>query len=131
MTFLGIHLLNLSRKPEPPPLKIGNGHAQRDSVLDAGLTNPRGSASRRSIDVPWSPSIPLYSAGHGRRSSLYHAQNAALHSAFGEDGVIGLSDLREEEEEEDDERSRLNPSHRRDRTSPLSPDVGLSNESAT
>jgi hypothetical protein len=129
VTFLGVHLLNLSRKPESLPLE--NGHARRSSALDVGLTNSRGSVGRRSFDVPWSPSIPLYSAGHGRRSSLYRAQNAALHSAFEEDGGVGLSDLREEEEEEDDERSRLNSSLRRDRASPLSSDARLPNGSAT
>jgi len=129
VTFLGTHLLNLSRKPEAPPLE--NGHVRRDSALDAGLMDSRGSASRRSVDVPWSPSIPLYAGGHGRRNSLYRAQNVALHSAFGEDGGgVGLSNLHEDEEEEDDERSRLNPSDRRDRTSPLSSDVRLPNGSA-
>lgn len=121
VTFMGVHLLNLSRKPEVAPTENGNGygHARRGSALDSGLTNPRLSVGR-SIEVPWSPSLPLYSGGHGRRSSLYRAQNVALHSAFEEDdGAVGLGDLHEEEDEDDDERSRLNPADRRDRTSPL------------
>lgn len=128
VTFLGVHLLNISRSPEPLPIENGHGHSRRNSTLDSGLMNPR--ISGRSVDVPWSPALPLYSAGHGRRSSLYHAQNATLHSAFEEDGAVGLDDLREEEEEDDDERSRLNPADRRDRTSPLSSHDRIPNGSA-
>lgn len=119
VTFLGVHLLNISRAPDPPPSANGHGHSRSHSALDAGLMNPRLSVSGHSVDGPWSPSLPLYSAGHGQRSSLYRAQNGALHSAFGDDSAVGLELLREEDEEEDDERSRLNSADRRDRTSPL------------
>lgn len=121
VTFLGVHLLNLSRAPDPPGPASGHGHSRSHSALDVGLMNPRISVGGRSVDGPWSPSLPLYSAGHGRRSSLYRQQDDALHTSFGDDSAVGLELLREEDEdEEDDERSRLNSSDRRDRSSPMS-----------
>jgi hypothetical protein len=120
--FLGVHLLNLSRKPEPPPL--GNtGHLP----LENGLMNPRMSMSGRlSIDSTWSQegyhrnrsdsgsgfglANTRFAAGHGRQNSLQRAQTAALINSFEE--PMGLSELREEEGEDDDdqhadERTRL------------------------
>jgi hypothetical protein len=109
--------------------------------------NPRVSLAGRSISMEggdnWVGSAGIgvhgqpLSASHGRRSSLYRAQNAALQSAFGDDegdlrgngGPIGLELLREDEDENEnedededefgsDERTKLNPD-RRDRNSPL------------
>jgi len=40
---------------------------------------------------------------HGRRSSIYRAQNSTLFNAF-EEGDVPLDDLPEEEEESDDDR---------------------------
>ncbi|KAF8329425.1 magnesium transporter NIPA-domain-containing protein [Cantharellus anzutake] len=96
VTFLGVHLLNLSRKPDPPPLGE-SGH----TLLEGGLMNPRVSVTARlSVDSNWSAhGGPPWSAGHGRRSSLYRSQDAQLHSAFDDEGV-GLELLKEEDEEE-------------------------------
>ena len=50
ITFLGVHLLNLSRAPEHAD-GVANGHARRDSTLENGLLNPRLSISgRMSLD---------------------------------------------------------------------------------
>lgn len=141
VTFLGVQLLNMSRGPEPAPLDVASyqGHGRRHSLLDAGLMNPRVSIAGRSVSVDngdaWgvSPSgNGPYSATHGRRSSLYRAQNAALQSAFGDEegdlrtpgDSVGLQLLREEDEDEDEEfesheRTKLNSADRRDRASPL------------
>ncbi|EJD05516.1 DUF803-domain-containing protein [Fomitiporia mediterranea MF3/22] len=124
ITFLGVHLLNLSRIPEPP-----RGH---DSILENGLLNPRLSISGRLSMDGWNgtasgniggyrPDGAPHSAGFGRHSSLYRHQTSTLYSAFEEDGeleepgreAVGLRRLREEPEETDDdfsdadERTRL------------------------
>ncbi|GFZ47806.1 hypothetical protein JCM24511_05553 [Saitozyma sp. JCM 24511] len=110
--FMGVYLLNISRQPEKPH------HA---TSLEAGLMNPRMSMSGRlSMDsqghgqgvwnygqLPthstYAPDGSLNSAGHGRRSSIYRAQNSTLFSAFEEEGVA-LTDLPEEEESDGEER---------------------------
>jgi len=114
VTFLGVHLLNLSRKPDVPPA----GHLP----MENGLMNPRMSMSGRLSLDGWNPvdyrpdglSVPL-SAGHGRRSSLYRAQTSALHNAFNdEEEAVALTALHNVEEEEEgghaedaNERTRL------------------------
>ncbi|KAF8840054.1 DUF803-domain-containing protein [Paxillus ammoniavirescens] len=121
VTFLGVHLLNLSRKPDPPK---ADGH----SALESGLMNPRMSLQGRASFDGWGGTSELrsdgvlQSAGHGRRSSLYRAQSAALFNAFEEDGPgdMPLTQLRESEEEEEEEeydsdvneRTRLHSQHR-------------------
>ena len=123
VTFLGVHLLNLSRKPDAPK---ANGH----SALEGGLMNPRMSLQGRPSLDGWGGTSELrsdgvlQSAGHGRRSSLYRAQSNTLFSTFEEgDGAASmpLSQLRESEEEEADgteddsdvdERTRLHSEHR-------------------
>lgn len=89
-TFLGVHLLNHSRAPEPP-----RGDASA-APLGNGVFHPRLSLSLESPRVA--------SGGHGRRSSIYRVFDA---DEEGEE--VGLRTLREEEEEEDDadERTRL------------------------
>ena len=115
-----------NRTPEPP-----RGH---DSALENGLLNPRLSVSGRLSLDGWNgigpgglsgyrPDGTPYSAGHGRRSSLYRHQSTTLYDAFEEDDelegsgheAVGLRRLREESEEGDvdddlsdvDERTRL------------------------
>lgn len=124
VTFLGVHLLNLSRKPDLPK---ANGH----STLESGLMNPRMSLQGRPSLDGWGGTSELrsdgvlHSSNHGRRSSLYHAQSNTLFNAFEEEDVVvsmPLSRLRESEEEEDvegteddsdvDERTRLHSEHR-------------------
>ncbi|KIK28258.1 hypothetical protein PISMIDRAFT_609258 [Pisolithus microcarpus 441] len=122
VTFLGVYLLNLSRKPDPAPLPGGH------STLETGLLNPRMSLQGRPSLDGWGatselgPDGFLLPAGHGRRSSLYRVQSTTLYNAF-EEGPRGdgpLSHLRESEEEEDqdaesdgdvDERTRLHSTH--------------------
>jgi hypothetical protein len=58
----------------------------------------------------YAPDGSLLSAGHGRRSSIYRAQNSTLFNAFEEEGV-GLTEL-PEEEESDDERRGSGPGSR-------------------
>lgn len=119
VTFLGVHILNLSREPESPLEQNGHG------VLDSGVMNPRLSLQGRLSIDGWhgivtegtSPRPPRMS-GHGRRSSLYRAQSSTLFSAFEADDdaaarpldSVGLHRLREEDEsdgEDADERTRL------------------------
>ncbi|KAF9515131.1 hypothetical protein BS47DRAFT_1342290 [Hydnum rufescens UP504] len=105
VTFLGVHLLNLSRASIPP-----GDNTINHTVFEGGLMNPRVSVSGRlSNDSAWSGHGLPYSAGHGRRSSLYRSQDAQLYHAFEEDsGGMGLELLREEDEDDaSDERTRL------------------------
>ncbi len=127
-TFLGVHLLEISRKPDP--LSIPGGHPH--TALEAGLMNPRMSIhGRMSIDgwsgaagtpigstmpTPWSTG----QGGHGRRSSLYRHQTQTLFQAFEEDDDergadgLGLDTLREVEDDEleADERTALRSGRR-------------------
>lgn len=57
------------------------------------------------VPTSYAPDGSLNSASHGRRSSIYRAQNSTLFSAFEEDGMA-LTDLPEEDESEEDERDR-------------------------
>lgn len=54
----------------------------------------------------YGPDGSLHSAGHGRRSSIYRAQNSTLFSAFEEGESVALSDLPEEDEGSDGEMRR-------------------------
>lgn len=118
VTFLGVHLLNLSRTPETPLFD------QHHSTLEGGLLNPRLSLQGRMSLDGWTgtenghPPTPSRMNGHGRRSSLYRAQSTTLFNAFEEEEVrtesMGLHQLSgvhesEEEDEDDDadERTRL------------------------
>jgi hypothetical protein len=114
VTFIGVHVLNISRKPEPAPRE--NGH----SALESGLMNPRLSLQGRMSLDGWNGVSDtrgegvMNSSGHGRSSSLYRAQSTTLFNAFEEDGpdAVALDDLHEEEEDDDaDERTRLHRSH--------------------
>ncbi|KAN0085737.1 Magnesium transporter NIPA domain containing protein [Tylopilus felleus] len=121
VTFLGVHVLNLSRKPDLPK---ANGH----SALEGGLMNPRMSLQGRPSLDGWGDISELRSdgvpqpVGHGRRSSLYRAQSNTLFSTFEEEGAASmpLTQLRESEEDVDgteedsdaDERTRLHSEHR-------------------
>jgi hypothetical protein len=107
VTFLGVHLLNLSRIPEPIP-DAQSGH----TALEGGLLNPRLSLQGRMSLDGWNGDAeagggePLRSAGHGRRSSLYRSQNATLFNAFEEERggeSVGLRKLREEDDVDDDD----------------------------
>ncbi|KAI0646630.1 DUF803-domain-containing protein [Trametes meyenii] len=126
-TFLGVHLLEISRKPDPAVAP----HAHH-SALEAGLMNPRLSIhGRMSIDgwngaagtpLGGSHSGAPFSPAHGRRSSLYRHQSQALFNAFEDDedeyaeGRVGLNTLHEgaeDDELEADERTLLRSGERR------------------
>ncbi|EMD34727.1 hypothetical protein CERSUDRAFT_116922 [Gelatoporia subvermispora B] len=130
-TFLGVHLLELSRKPSAAPI-AANGHGH--SALESGLMNPRMSISGRMSIDGWGGAggTPLGGAGfdargaplstrHGRHSSLYRAQSTTLFNAFEEDegaDAVGLSRLQEADREDDelseaDERTHLRLDERR------------------
>ena len=90
VTFLGVHLLNLSRMPEPP---LPSGH----STLEGGLMNPRLSLQGRVSLDGWNGvggergSLDLHAGSgsvrasrHGRQSSIYHSQTTNLVNTFEE-----------------------------------------------
>ncbi|TDL13771.1 DUF803-domain-containing protein, partial [Rickenella mellea] len=121
VTFLGVHLLNISRLPEP--VHAQNGH----TALESGLMNPRLSLGRSSMDG-WGmvnglrpEGVPL-SAGHRRQGSLFRHQSNVLFSAFDEeeeDGHDGAGRNGHEEPDDDgydlDERTLLRSADNRER----------------
>ena len=124
VTFLGIHLLELSRKPA----------AAAANSLEGGLINPRLSLQGDGwTDAPAHARSPsLSSNGHARRgsrSSLYRAQTHTLFSAFDDGGAdgeaVGLRRLSEEGEDDEleaaTERTRLRAEERRSRSHSHSP----------
>jgi magnesium transporter len=118
VTFLGIHLLELSRKPEQDPPHAGG-------ALEAGLMNPRLSLQGRASMDGWNGPVPSsgggggFGMGHGRRGSrnsnqLYRQQTATLFNAFEDDGgagqdgdVVGLRRLSEERSELDHDEDEM------------------------
>ncbi|RDB30430.1 putative magnesium transporter NIPA3 [Hypsizygus marmoreus] len=114
VTFMGVHLLNVSRQRVPP--------LDDHTTLEGGLMNPRLSLQGRMSLDGWNGETRIGPApsphGHGRRSSLYRNQTNTLYSAFDEheehgSEAVGLHQLREEGESDDDdvldadERTRL------------------------
>lgn len=102
VTFLGVHLLNLSRKPD------GEHH----SALESGIINPRLSLQGRMSIDGWNgvAGTPL-GAHHrpGRQNSLGPSQGAVLFDEDEADGMA-LSELPEVDEDDfddADERTRL------------------------
>ncbi|KAF8804661.1 DUF803-domain-containing protein [Phlegmacium glaucopus] len=95
VTFLGVHLLNLSRVSDPP-LDHPNGNAHSHSALAGGLMNPRLSLQGRMSIDGWNGNAPdggidVHMDGvggsrgrHGRQSSLYQSQTTTLFNAFEE-----------------------------------------------
>lgn len=111
ITFLGVHLLEISRKPAG--MHAATGH----SALEGGLMNPRLSLSGRMSIDGWSgvAGTPLGGAtapSHVRRGSG-HRQSTTLFSALEEDdgvnsvGLERLPELEEGDEEDADEHTRL------------------------
>jgi magnesium transporter len=113
VTFLGVHLLNLSRIPEPPPLSPENPH---HTALETGLMHPRMSISGRMSTDAWPMSAGPYTPTHAHRGSLGNIQHPdhrhrSVSSYSGEEG-LQLERLREEEVDEDtDERTVLTHSN--------------------
>ena len=126
--FMGVYLLNISRQPEPPhhPTSLEAGlmseydpdqlqsQSQLYSQANGSPQDPRMSMSGRYSHesgannwsyaaVPggstYAPDGSLHSASHGRRSSIYRAQDSTLFNAFEEES-LPLDDLPEEEDDE-------------------------------
>ncbi|EKM76461.1 hypothetical protein AGABI1DRAFT_44772 [Agaricus bisporus var. burnettii JB137-S8] len=106
VTFLGVHLLNYSRAPEPP--MDPNNH----TALEGGLMNPRLSLQGRvSLDnwngLPSDRNDPSRTTGHHRRGSSIYRNQILFNAHDGlDDGLgesVGLHDLREEDESSDDD----------------------------
>ena len=104
VTFLGVHLLNLSRKPVD-----GEHH----STLEGGITNPRMSLSGRMSIDGWNgvggTAIGAHQR-HGRQTSLGRSHGTTIFDEDGADGSMALAELPEVDEDDyddADERTRL------------------------
>ncbi|TCD61175.1 hypothetical protein EIP91_008819 [Steccherinum ochraceum] len=124
-TFLGVHLLEISRKPAHEHLHPGH------TALESGLMNPRLSIQGRMSVDGWNGAagtpigggpFRIDSPGHTRRTSGSRSSpaNIQLFNALEEDGPesLGLEQLPEVEEgdeydEEADERTHLRLDERR------------------
>lgn len=121
ITFIGMHLLELSRKPTV------TGH----NALEHGILNPRLSLQGRSSIDGWPAASTVTSSpglhfGHARRSS-----RTALFDVLEEDApngsahALGMQSLREDGEDDEleaaTERTRLRAEERRSRSHPSSP----------
>jgi magnesium transporter len=120
VTFLGVHLLNVSRQPSPEdalPQQAPGGRRRHPSSDASGIAHyPR--LSLEGIG-PWTPpplaarrnSLTLSQSQHGRASSVpqSHARTNSgtlnLFGSFAEGGseLVGLRELREVREEEEGE----------------------------
>jgi len=125
VTFLGVHLLNISRsEAEAQGMPPNTEHLQN-------VMNPRLSTSRLSLDGGWPASphalrpngMPAH-VGTGSRGSLYGSGGTGTtlfttYEGEAEGAGVPLSRIGEDDDHEDegyaedsDERSRLNPSKR-------------------
>jgi hypothetical protein len=104
VVFLGVHLLEHSRGPEPP---LPGGH----SALESGIMQPRLSIGGRASLDGWSPHSPgagvaLAGRGHGRRAGSRGSRGQVLFNAFEDElppANSALARLPEEEESDDDD----------------------------
>jgi len=105
VTFLGVHILNLSRRTAEDSIAGDTDHNTRISltgrlsldgwhgILEGGGSRPEGAPQRMT---------------HGRRSSLYRSQTSTLFNAFESDEDpmrhehVGLHQLREDDEYDED-----------------------------
>ncbi|KAG6873905.1 hypothetical protein C0995_009685 [Termitomyces sp. Mi166 len=110
VTYLGVHILNLSRTTEPA---LGE-----HSTLEGGLMNPRLSLQGRLSLDGWNGDARVGAPPRGpsRRGSHFRNQSATLFNAFdeheGPSEAVGLEQLREEQSDDEydesaDERTRL------------------------
>ncbi|PCH44819.1 DUF803-domain-containing protein [Wolfiporia cocos MD-104 SS10] len=121
-TFLGVHLLEISRKPETLPTV--NGH----SALESGIMNPRLSIQGRMSIDGWhgaggTAAGAGFVPGHGRRGSAQR-RSGTLFDAFDEDeeitdsvGLSRMPDVGEDDELDADERTHLRHDERRRQSS--------------
>ena len=121
ITFIGMHLLELSRKPAV------TGH----NALEHGILNPRLSLQgRTSIDgwqaAPTVTSSPGLHFSHAHRSSRSALFDVLEDAPNGSAHALGMHNLREEDAEDDEleaasERTRLRVEERRSRSRTASP----------
>ena len=121
ITFIGMHLLELSRKPAI------TGH----NALEHGILNPRLSLQGRSSIDGWPTastvtSSPGLNFGHARRSSRTALFDVLEDAPNGSAHALGMQSLREEDAEDDEleaasERTRLRAEERRSRSRTTSP----------
>jgi hypothetical protein len=122
--FLGVHLLEHSRTPEPLPV----GH----TALETGLMNPRLSIGGRASLDGWSPvspgpgQVPLRS--HARRSSR-GSRGQVLFNAFEDElppasASLGRLPEATDEDEDDDEDEATENTRLRGKHAPPAPPPG-------
>jgi len=102
VTFLGVHLLNLSRKPAD----------EHHSALENGVTNPRLSLQGRMSIDGWNGvgGTTIGAHRHGRQNSLGRSQGTTIFDEDEASGGMALSELPEVDEDDyddADERTRL------------------------
>jgi len=99
VTFLGVHILNLSREPELP---LDHPSARGHSTLEGGLMNPRLSLQGRMSLDGWNGGgdgngIDMHMGGgggrHGRTGSIYRAQTTTLFNAFEGEGGVNMAPI--------------------------------------
>ena len=104
VTFLGVHLLNLSRRADSLVDRAGH------SALDGGLLNPRMNISGRMSLEGWNgvaeaaAAAPSARRGHSRGNSgtLFNAYEEGLEPTPAQESVV-LHSLNEEDESEEEE----------------------------
>ena len=104
VTFLGVHLLNLSRK---------SADSEHHSALESGITNPRLSLQGRMSIDGWNgvAGTPIGAHHwHGRQNSLGRSHGTTIFDEDEANEGMALSELPEVEEDDyddADERTRL------------------------
>jgi magnesium transporter len=121
ITFIGMHLLELSRKPAV------TGH----NALEHGILNPRLSLQGRSSIDGWPAASTVTSSpglhfNHARRSSRTALFDVLEDAPNGSAHALGMHSLREQDGEDDEleaatERTRLRAEERRSRSHTASP----------
>jgi hypothetical protein len=101
VTFLGVHLLNLSRK---------SADGEHHSALESGITNPRLSLQGRMSIDGWNGVAGTPIGAHQRRQSSLSRSHGTVIFEDGVDEGMALSELPEADEDDYDdanERTRL------------------------
>lgn len=110
VTFIGVHLLNITREPDLPPLSADNPN---HLPFDNGLMYPRMSVSGRLSQDGWPLSAGgIYpNGGHSRRGSV-NVPGVDRHGFNEDESAVRLERLREVEEDDEDadETTRLRSS---------------------
>ena len=128
ITFIGMHLLELSRKPAV------TGH----NALEHGILNPRLSLQGRTSIDGWPAASTVTSSpglhfGHAHRSSRTALFDVLEDAPNGSAHALGMQSLREEDAEDDEleaasERTRLRAEERRSSRSHTTSPTGSSGD---